>query len=145
MTSPHRLTRSYKQHTPVVLGIVSALKPHKLAWLLNRYAKLNLRCCPEKLRVEATAVSFSDRTEHMFFSLVKNGLITEEGNTLGYVVAPLVQFDFFLWIEDQTQTFKAKDLCKTLRAMDIIQYVVILSNNRWKQHYDRLMEVIVDL
>jgi hypothetical protein len=111
-----------------LLGLVSAVKGYKLAWALNH--ALHIRFVKEKdINIEFLAnkniiiSNFIFRTTYSSLRLLKNR--SEDNNSRGmvYLLPELKEFDYFLMVQDQGDTFIFRDIAARLRSVNVIQFI----------------------
>ena len=105
----------------VLLGITSALKAYKLAWLINQTTTLQLAkvadLCFEVPGYKANYTThFLFETEHCTSRLIKNKVMTDEEEHVRYLIPSLKYIDFFFSVQDFTQTFNADAFRSALSA-----------------------------
>jgi hypothetical protein len=111
-----------------LLGITSALKAYKLAWLINQTTPLQLAKVAD-LHFEVTGhttkctTRFLFETEHCSYRLIKNRATEDEGESVSYLIPHLKHIDFFFAVRDFTQTLNADAFCNTLKTTKKIVYV----------------------
>ncbi len=120
-----------------LLGITSALRAYKLAWLINQTTRLKLAQAEAwggETPGQATGhiVHFFFETEHCTFELVKNRIVTGERDTAAYLLSGLKHIDFFFAVQDLTQTFDVEAFCKALRATKRVTHVAHLDLEVYK-------------
>lgn len=133
-----QLITPYPLEDITVLGITTTLKPHKLAWLVNQTTSLRLAQVADKEadtseRPKDYIHYFKFKTEYCTFNLVKNGVGSYEGTTVGYLIPDLKQFDFFFTIQDATNMFKTEIFCNMLSTTQQIVYMTPLLERKWHQ------------
>lgn len=120
-----------------LLGITTALKPHQFAWLINRFANLQLTrvadlCFEGPGHTINYTTHFLFATEHCTYKLLKNRGRTENEEMVNYLVSYLKHVDFFFFVQDFTQTFNADKFCGVLRATSKITCVMRLDLKMYK-------------
>jgi hypothetical protein len=114
-----------------LLGITSALKAYKLAWLINQTTPLQLAKVSD-LHFEVTGhtakctTRFLFETEHCSYRLIKNRTTEDEEKSVSYLIPHLQHIDFFFAVRDFTQTFNADAFCSTLKTTKKIVYMTHL-------------------
>ena len=120
-----------------LLGITSALKAHKLAWLINKTTTLKLAKVAD-LRFETLShvvgytTCFLFATEHCTCRLIKNKGVTSKEEMATYLVPRLKRIDFFFSVQDFTQTFDTSAFCSALVATNKITYIARLDLKMYK-------------
>lgn len=104
-----------------LLGITSALRPHKLAWLINRSTAWEL------VKVYGDVKQFLYTTENGAIRLIQNRMAAGAGS-VKYLADDYKQVDFLLMIKDDTHTFDASKLCKLLKTIPGITHIANLDN-----------------
>lgn len=142
-----QLITHYPLEDVTLLGITTVLRAYKLAWLINQTTALKLAqaedvCLETPGQTARYIVHFLFETEHCTFRLVKNGMLSNEGATVAYLIPHLRQFDFFLTVQDFTQTFKHEEFCDALRATKQVTYVAPIAGKRWLQNQADLLRLM---
>jgi len=115
-----------------LLGITSALKAYKLAWLINRTTTLQLAkvvdsCLETTVHTDRSTTHFLFETEHCTCRLIKNRGVTGKEETVSYLVPSLRHIDFFFSVQDLTKTFDVDAFCGALEATKRIAYITSLN------------------
>ena len=103
-----------------LLGITSALKAYKLAWLINKTTTLQLASVADfHFEVPVHTTNYTTRflfeTEHCTSRLIKNMVVEDEGKSVGYLIPSLKHIDFFFAVRDFTQNFNADAFFSALK------------------------------
>ena len=110
-----------------LVGIISAEKEYKLAWLLNRQLDLQL------IKAKDIEIEFLKRpnliisnylfeTEHCSFRLMKNKSMDEFSDGSAYLLPELKRFDFFVIFQGFEDTISNQDLKEKISTLPEIQY-----------------------
>lgn len=111
-----------------LLGITSALRAYKLAWLINQTTTLQLAKVAD-LHFGAAghtakyATRFLFETEHCAYRLIKNGAMEDETKSVSYLIPHLKHIDFFFAVRDFTQTFNADAFSSALKITRKVAYI----------------------
>lgn len=111
----------------IVFALVSTIKEYKLAWHLNSitdmdFSKLDdieLTYSKEEAKYISNYVFY---TEYSCVRILKNKLTDKDGETIGYLLPELKQFDYFLKIEGESFDEIAEDLPEKLKSLPCVQY-----------------------
>ena len=111
----------------IVFALVSTVKEYQFAWHLNSICKMDfsksedieLTYSKEETKYISNYVFF---TEYSCVRILKNKLIDKEGESIGYLIPELKQFDFFLKIEGESIDEIAEDLPEKLKSLPCVQY-----------------------
>jgi hypothetical protein len=137
-----------KLFTPVtfdfqLLGIVSNIQDHQLAWNLNQTQYFDFE------RLEDIVIEFNDRSTisigcfkcssdfHSYY-LLKNKLHFTNHKSFNILLPELPQFDFFLKINNEVDDFDYEALISSVRDLQVIDYLVRLNTNQIK-HKENLL------
>ena len=90
-----------------LVGIISALKEYKLAWLLNSKLEVQLEKTTdieiEFLKNQSLIISnYIYETEHSSLKLLKNKSVDQFGDNPAFLVPELKRFDYFILIQGFT-------------------------------------------
>ena len=109
-----------------LFGISSPARDYKIAWLVNK--ALNIRIVKvQDLEIEyhnqdkITTAHFLYETEHCKLRIIKNKSFGEEKKPL--LIPELPNFDYFLWLQDESHLFDISEMLGKLRILDLIQYI----------------------
>ena len=115
-----------------LLGIISALKEYKLAWLLNN--KLDVQLIKAKdieidfLNSQNLIISnYIFETDHNNLRLLKNKSVDQFGDHSAYLLPELKRFDYFILKQGFEDTFTNQELKEKLSSILKIQYVQLFS------------------
>lgn len=113
-----------------LIGLVSSAKEYKLAWHLNR--QLNIKLVKSEdlvinFAAQPTIIisNFTFTTTHCTFRLLKN-LAETEGKSL-FLLPEKKDIDFFLMINDESDTFEASDYLAKLAEISFIESYQIVN------------------
>ena len=117
-------------------GIISQAKDYKLAWSINQILNIHLVKGPdielEYLDQENVLVSnFIYETENSILRILKNRS-DQENETKPLLLPELSDFDFFIMSHDSGDAFDMKEILKSLKTLDIIQYVQLIDVSKLK-------------
>ncbi len=144
----HRLIIHDLLEDIALVGITSTLRDYKLAWLINQITGLKLAqaaTLSEEIFGQDSpkgVVCFSSKTAHCTIGLVKNKLLSREGDPVSYLEPYLRQFDFFFFTQDFTQAFHHEEFCDSLRTLKQITYVAYMHKKKWLRKQTDLLEVM---
>lgn len=121
-----------------LIGIVTGIKDHQLAWNLNRTDIFDFR------KEEDIIIEFKDKSriaignfkcssEYHTHYLLKNKLHFTNHKTLKHMLPELQQFDFFLKLQSQLDDFDFEALISSIRELPVIDYLVKLDTDNIKQ------------
>ena len=115
-----------------LLGIISALKEYKLAWLLNNQLDVQL------IKAKDIEIDFLNNqnliisnyifeTDHNNLRLLKNKSMDQFGDHSVYLLPELKRFDYFILKQGFEDTFTNQELKEKLSTILKIQYVQLFS------------------
>lgn len=113
-----------------LIGLISSAKEYKLAWYLNRKLGINLVKSEDLVINFATqpaiiVSNFIFTTTHCTFRLIKN-LSDAEREPL-FLLPEKKDIDFFLMINDESDTFEVSDLIHPLSEIPLIESYQIIN------------------
>lgn len=116
----------------VLLGIISALKEYKLAWLLNHNLEFQLDKSKDIeidfLKSQNLIISnYLFETEHSSFRLLKNKSADQFERNQAFLIPELKRFDYLALVQGFEDTLSTEDLKRKLSSIPNVQYV---------QHFD---------
>jgi len=113
----------------LLVGIVTACKDYKLAWLLNKELKINLvKQKPIELEFQDEQIywlhHFIFHTTNGYLRLLPNKCEKSSSELFAYLLPEYRKFDFFLQIADTGLSFDVKSMISNLKTLDFIQYLI---------------------
>ena len=112
----------------VLLGIISALKEYKLAWLLNH--KLEIQLDKSKdieidfLKSQNLVISnYLFETEHSSFRLLKNKSADQFERNQAFLIPELKRFDYLALVQGFDDRISTEELKRELSTIQNVQYV----------------------
>ncbi len=116
-----------------LIGITSAVKFYKLAWLLNNALHIDL-VKEEDFELEGKSRShtyecYSFPSEEPLLVLYRNKSVSSDQE---YLLPEMIHFDYILKIPDDSQSFSVKEITEVLRDLDRIEYIGALDVNTLK-------------
>jgi len=117
-------------------GIISQAKDYKLAWSINQILNIHLvkgsDIQLEYLDQDNVFVSnFIYETENSILRILKNRS-DQENDTKPLLLPELSNFDYFIMSHDSGDAFDMNDIIKTLKELDIVQYVQSINVSKLK-------------
>jgi hypothetical protein len=119
-----------------LLGLICALKPHKLAWQLNGALNLDLarqqdHSIREKDGVDARFIHFLHRTDVTTIRLFKNKS-ADEGASKWLLVPEHPRFDYILFIQsgEQGKETEIMEQMKNIPAIELSAFLPLASLKR---------------
>ncbi len=120
-----------------LLGLVSSIKEYKLAWCINQ--SLHVKLVKEKdIKIEFITdkniiiSNFIFQTEYSTLRLIKNRAEDTSQHHLAFLLPELKQFDYFLMLTDEGDTYLFSDLVEKLRAIHHIQFIAKIDTSNLK-------------
>ena len=113
-----------------LLGIISALKEYKLAWLINSHLDVQLDKVKdieiEFLKSQNLIISnYVCESEHSILRLLKNKSVDQIGDNPAFLLPELKRFDYFILIRGFEDTFTNQELKMKISSIPRVQYVQI--------------------
>lgn len=117
----------------VLIGIVAAFKEYKLAWLLNKYLKIELKKSDDleynflkgcKLIIS----NFIFETEYISFRLLKNKSVDFYGAIKPYLIPELKQYDYLILLNRDYADVNT-DYFTEIKKIPYLELVIILDAN----------------
>jgi hypothetical protein len=122
-----------------LIGIVSSMREYKVAWRINYQLAVNLTKADDieldfidenVLRVSC----FSFSTDYDMVRLLKNKAYAPPSPAFTYLLPELKEFDFFLTLQSDTETYRGAEVCQQLRQVPQIDYAQVID---WSQVRNR--------
>ncbi|WP_421877783.1 IPExxxVDY family protein [Marinoscillum sp.] len=136
MKKKNRLASDYPLDFELI-GIVSSAKEYKLAWHINQLPEFHL-IKDEDIKIEFSdnklirVSNLKDESEFRQVYLLKNKLVTSNSAINQYLLSELQQFDYLLKLSSQTQDFWAKEVNEQLKAINEIDYSLVIDVEKIK-------------
>ncbi len=110
-----------------LFAIVSNLKEHSFAWQLNKLLAMDFQRAED---IEMTFIkepnkyitNYLFQSEYSIVRLLKNRLHSEYGESTGYLLPELKNFDYLLKIEGDSVWEMADGLPEKLKSLPCVQY-----------------------
>jgi hypothetical protein len=115
-----------------LIGIVCNKKEYKLAWHLNEVLKINLKK-QDDIKIQFANNSsilisnFLFESEFVQIELLQNKLLASGSLKNQLLMPELKQFDFFIKIKDETDSFTSENVSGSIRDIPIIEYSMHLN------------------
>ena len=112
-----------------LVALNATVKEYKLAWGLNRFLHLNLtkRDNISLNFVQNRLMSISNywhETDHLLIRLLKNRSENSEGRFGAFLLPEMKNFDYFLMIEDEADSFKINPFISRIKEIPFVQFAV---------------------
>ncbi len=114
-----------------LIALTASCKEYKLAWILNRDFDLSLSKEPN-IDIEFVAgktMSISNyltTTEHQSIRLLGNKALNVEEKFNAYLIPELKNFDYFVIVNDESQTFNPETFIEKIKSIPIVQFAVLV-------------------
>ncbi|MEL7145238.1 MAG: IPExxxVDY family protein [Bacteroidota bacterium] len=121
-----------------LIGIISAVKEYKLAWILNQCESCDFVKSSD-IQIDfvnlknITISNFFFETEYTRLFLLKNRLVFNNALSDQYLIPELKRFDYFVKIDGVSELFKTNAILATLKNASEVQYATTLDPNTLKQ------------
>jgi len=121
-----------------LLGLVSNVKEHKLAWQLNQLPFFHF-VKKDDIKIEFnydTSILISNcKSEklHHEFTLLKNKLSFSNHASLNYLIPELYRFDYFIKFRVLVDGFDIDQLISSIRNLPVVDYMTLLDLSKIKQ------------
>lgn len=111
----------------LVIGIVSSLKPHKLAWLLNNGFEVDF-CKAEDIFIPIDEdllpfLNFIHESSHSLLRLVRNRSYLNDVSNKPFFLPEFKEFDFFLLIENSIENTLSNEFIGVIKQLSNVEYV----------------------
>ena len=120
-----------------LFAIVSNIKEHAFAWHLNRTLEMDF-CKADDIEVAYVKESnkyisnYIHQSEYSTVRLLKNRLHSEFGESAGYLLPELKNFDYLIKIEGDSVWEMADGLPEKLKSLHCVQYFEKLKTDTLK-------------
>lgn len=120
---------TYNDYDFTLVGIVSAARPHTLAWGINRQLGIRLKKAEDILFnfKDGSGMSISNYlfdTEYTTVELLGNRAVEFEGITKPYLLPELKEYDYFFKFGGDSDLFALDELMEDFKRVSQIQYVI---------------------
>ena len=111
----------------ILVAINASIKPHKLAWAINKHLNINL-VRDKNISLEfnegrfLSIINFLDETEHQKLRLLYNRSDNTDDQFSAYLLAELKNFDFFLVLENESNTFDENAFISSTKQIPFVQF-----------------------
>lgn len=121
-------------------GIISTLRPYKLAWEINRCLNLNLKKTEDyevmhKNKVLNNYLNYSQTTEHSLVKLFKTKPLEEEDER-NLLIPELPRFDFILLVKGEAymDSNRLQELLRNIPSIELVAFIP-LTALKSKEHF----------
>lgn len=111
-----------------LIGIISSLKGHKLAWCVNNELRIDLRK-EDDLYIDflhegqLVIINYIFETEYSNFRLIKNKSCEFANIASPYLIPELKEYDYFILIKDESSVFSVSAIADKLKKISGIEYI----------------------
>lgn len=120
-----------------LLGIISPVKDYKIAWAINTALNIKFKKNND-LKIEfindkqLIISNYTFETENSLLRLLKNKSQLISDSAFSFLLPELKNFDYFIKIEDEANTFNRPLLISRIKNLPIIQYVTTIDADKLK-------------
>jgi hypothetical protein len=120
-----------------LLGIISPVKDYKIAWAINIALHIKFKKNND-LKIEfindkpLIISNYTFETENSLLRLLKNKCQEVTETSYSYLLPELKNFDYFLKIEDEANTFDQSQIIKRIKSLPLIQYITPIDTTKLK-------------
>jgi hypothetical protein len=120
-----------------LIGLITSLKGHKLAWCINNELKIELKkeediCINFLNEAQLVIINYFFETEHSNFRLIKNKSCEFANIASPYLIPELKEYDYFIQLQDETSIFNASEITGKLKNIGGIEYLKIIETENLK-------------
>lgn len=120
-----------------LIGLISDVKEYKLAWLVNRLLKINLKKAKDlEFLFTGNKVllisNFVVEEEHYTIRLLKNKAYDAAGVSKPYLLPEVKNYDYIIQIDGEYTTVTVEDIKMAFRNYALVQYSEIIDINTLK-------------
>ncbi|WP_420387510.1 IPExxxVDY family protein [Roseivirga sp.] len=111
----------------LILALNANVKPYKLAWSINKELGLNL-IMAENIEIgfnekkSLSILNYIDSDEFRTVRLIKNRAEETEEAFNAYLLPELKNFDYFLLLENETNTFDENAFISEIKQIPFVQF-----------------------
>jgi len=110
------------------IGIISSLKPHKLAWIINDELKISLKKnfdTPLDFINEGKLIilSYDYEVKYSYFRLIRNKSSEFINIASPFLIPELKEYDYFVQLMDESCAFDVISILEKLRVLIGVDYV----------------------
>lgn len=112
----------------ILIGLISALKGHKLAWCVNHELKIDLKKEDDLVldflhEGQLVIIHYIFETEYSNFRLIKNKSCEFANIASPYLIPELKEYDYFIQIKDESGICNAAEILGALKNIGGIEYI----------------------
>jgi hypothetical protein len=120
-----------------LLGLTSTSKEYKLAWYINNLLQINLKkqddIIIQFLNDDKLIISnFLYLSENSLVRLVKNKSHQDDDSSSLYLIPELKNFDYFLQISDEAESFDLQEVISKLSKGGVIEFITRIDSEKLK-------------
>jgi len=112
-----------------LLALNANVKPHKLAWYLNKKIECNFERIPD-LNIEfnkakqINIVQYLHQDEYLRIRLLRNRAEAVEDTFDSFLLPELKQFDYLILLENESSTFDENVFFNKIREIPFVQFTI---------------------
>lgn len=120
-----------------IIGLITSLKGHKLAWMINNALKIELSK-EEDINIDflnegqLVIINYIYQTEYSIFRLIRNKSCEFVNIASPYLVPELKEYDYFIQFEDESSTFGISEIKEKLKNISGIEYIKVIETENLK-------------
>ena len=114
-----------------LIALNATVKEYKLAWSINKFLHLNLvkgeNLALDFVKNQLMYVSnYVCETDYRLIRLLKNRSEVSEGQFGPFLIPEMKNFDYFLIIEDETDSFEINPFISRIKEIPFVQFAMVV-------------------
>ncbi len=110
-----------------LIGLISSLKGHKLAWCVNQELRIDLKKEDDLYldflhEGQLVIINYIFETEYSNFRLIKNKSCEFANIASPYLIPELKEYDYFIQIKDESGIYSVASIMSKLKSINGIEY-----------------------
>ncbi len=111
-----------------VIGLITSLKGHKLAWCINNQLRIDLKK-EEDVNIDflkegkLVIINYVYNTEYSNFLLIKNKSCEFINIASPYLVPELKEYDYFIRLQNENKDLNALSIIEEIKKISGIEYI----------------------
>ncbi len=120
-----------------IIGLITSLKGHKLAWAINNELKIELRK-QEDINIDflhegqLVIINYIYQTEYSNFRLIRNKSCEFVNIASPFLIPELKEYDYFIQLEDESSSFSVSEIKEKLKNISGIEYIKVIETENLK-------------
>ena len=120
-----------------IIGLITSLKGHKLAWGINNELKIELKKEEDIIidflnEGQLVIINYIYQTEYSNFRLIRNKSCEFVNIASPFLIPELKEYDYFVQLQDESGIFGVSEIREKLNKITGIEYIKVIETQNLK-------------